>query len=156
MNIFITRIVREAIFSLGILSMLSVLVSGCSKSVPSCDDGKSIKAVVFSVSQDMKKQLSGIAGVQPGMELSDDEWRLIRSGMIIDLENIREQNFDKDTGKRMCAANLMIQSGGKKDLIPITYAEELDPGTGEVKVVVSGFEEYNKSKAQPEAKGEEE
>ena len=78
------------------------------------------------------------------MELSDDEWKLLRSGMIIDLENIREQNFDKDTGKRTCAANLMIVEGGKKELTPIIYIPMTQEGSGELQVTISGLDTYGK------------
>ena len=128
----------------GVCILILLLMSGCSKSVPKCDDGKTIKTVINAVSQDFRKQLSGIASVQPGMELSDDEWKLLRSGMIIDLENIREQNFDKDTGKRTCAANLMIVEGGKKELTPIIYVPMTQEGSDELQVTISGLDNYGK------------
>jgi hypothetical protein len=131
-------------------------MSGCSKSVPNCDDGKTIKAVINAVSQDLKKQLSGVAGVQPGMELSDDEWKLLRSGMIIDLENIREQNFDKNTGQRTCAANLMIVQSGKKELTPITYIPMTQEGSDELQVTISGLDNYGKESEGDTPKGMEE
>jgi hypothetical protein len=130
--------------SAGVCILLLLLMSGCSKSVPKCDDGKTIKAVINAVSQDFRKQLSGIAGIQSGMELSDDEWKLLRSGMIIDLENTREQNFDKDAGQRTCAANLMIVQGGKKELTPITYVAMTQEGSDELRVTISGLDNYGK------------
>lgn len=143
----------------GMVMLFSLLAGGCSKSVPKCDDRKAVEAVINSVSQDLKKQLSGIAGVQPGMELSDDEWKLIRSGMIIDLENIREQNFDKDTGKRTCAANLMVVEGGKKELTPITYIPMKREGSDELQVEISGLDHHGKeqeAEMAPEAESPEE
>jgi len=127
----------------GVFILILLLMSGCSKSLPKCDDGKTIKAVIYAVGQDFRKQLSGIAGIQSGTELSDDEWKLLRSGMIIDLENIREQNFDKNAGKRTCAANLMIVQSGKKELTPITYIAMTQEGS-DVQVTISGLDNYGK------------
>ena len=133
----------------GVFIMLFVFASGCSKSAPKCDDGKTIKAVIDTVSQDLKKDLAAVAGVGgPGMELSDDEWRTIRAGMVIDLENIREQSFDEAADRRNCAANVMIVKGGSKELIPVTYVTERNKDTGDVKITLSGLEEFKKSKSE--------
>jgi hypothetical protein len=102
------------------------------------------------VSQDFKKDLAAITGLGgPGMELTDDEWRTIRAGMVIDLENIREHSFDEAAGQRKCAANLMIVRGGSKELIPITYISELNKDTGDLKITLSGMEEFKKAKTAP-------
>ena len=140
---------RELVIT-GIFIFLLIFSFGCSKSAPKCDDGKTVKAVVDAVSQDMKKDLAAVAGMGgPGMELSDDEWRTIRAGMVIDLENIREHSFDEAAGKRNCAANVMIVKGGSKELIPVTYVAERNKDTGDVKVTLSGLDEFKKSRAEP-------
>lgn len=134
----------------GVFAILLFALQGCSKSTPACDNGKTIKVVVNIVSQDFKNDLAAIVGAGgPGMELTDDEWRTMRAGMIIDLENIREHSFDEAEGKRKCAANLMIVSGGSKELIPITYDSEINKDTGELKITLSGVDEYKKSKTAP-------
>jgi hypothetical protein len=133
-----------------LFTMLLILVGGCSKSVPGCDGGKTVTAVINTVSQNFKKDLAGIAGLGgPGMELSEDEWKTIRSGMVIDLEAIREQSFDESAGKRICSANLMIVQGGKKELIPITYVPEVNKETGEMKIALSGIDEFRNANAHP-------
>jgi len=133
-----------------VFAILLFVVQGCSKSTPACDNGKTIKAVVNIVSQDFKNDLSEIVGLgRPGMELTDEEWKTMRAGMVIDLENIREHSFDEAEGKRKCAANLMIVSGGSKELIPVSYVSEINKDTGELKVALSGLEEYKKSKTAP-------
>lgn len=151
MKITLSKMIHfRALVITGLLAMLLILVGGCSKSIPGCDDGKTVKAVINTVSQDFRKKLSGIAGMGgPGMELSEDEWKTIRSGMVIDLENIREQSFDEAAGKRTCTANLMVVQGGKKDLIPITYVPEVNKETGELNIALSGLDEFRKAKAQP-------
>jgi hypothetical protein len=140
----------RALVITGLLAILLILAVGCSKSIAGCDDGKTVKAAINTVSQDFRKNLSGIAGMGgPGMELSEDEWKTIRSGMVIDLENIREQSFDEAAGKRTCTANLMVVQGGKKDLIPITYVPEVNKETGELNIALSGLDESRKAKARP-------
>ena len=134
----------------GLFATLLVMAGGCSKSVPGCDDGKTVKAVINTVSQDFKKDLAAVAGLGgPGMELSDDEWRTIRAGMVIDLENIREQSFDEAAGKRVCAATLMVVQGGRKELIPITYVPETSKETGDLKITLSGLDEFKKAEPVP-------
>lgn len=141
---------RTGIVLTGVFAAMLFAVYGCSKSAPSCDSGKNIKAVINTVSQDFKKDLSAIVGLGgPGMELTDDEWKTIRAGMVIDLESIREHGYDEAEGKRKCAANLMIVSSGQKELVPITYISEMNKDTGELKVTLSGLEEYKKSKTPP-------
>lgn len=130
----------------GMFLIILILGGGCSKSVPGCDDGKTIKAVINTVSDHFRKNLSGIAGMGgPGMELSEDEWRTIRAGMIIDLQDIREQSFDEEAGKRICAANLMIVEGGKKELIPVTYTPELNKETGQMNISLSGLDKLREA-----------
>jgi hypothetical protein len=141
---------RKGMILIGIFAVLLIAVYGCSKSTPACDSGKTMKTVINMVSQDFKKDLAAIAGLGgPGMELTDDEWRTIRAGMIIDLENIREHSYDEAGGKRKCAATLMIVNGGKKELIPVTYVSEINKDTGELNIMLSGLDEYRKTKTAP-------
>lgn len=151
MEVILSKMVHsKAVVITSLFAMLLILVGGCSKSIPGCDDGKTVKAVINTVSQDFRKDLAGIAGLGgPGMELSEDEWKTIRSGMVIDLQDIREQSFDEAAAKRICAANLMIMQGGKKELIPITYVPEINRETGELKIALSGLDEFRKARAQP-------
>jgi|GEM_PF-3043438 len=140
------RFYRREFAIAGIFVILLIFVSGCSKSVPKCDDGKTVKAVINTVSEDFKKDLAAVAGMgAPGMELTDDEWRTIRAGMVIDLEEIREQSFDEAADKRICAANLMVVSGGAKELIPVTFVTERNRDSGEVKITLSGLDEFRES-----------
>ena len=144
-NVFAMLKNMEMVPTVMLIAILFAL-SGCSKSPVSCDSGKATTAVINSVSQDLKKDLSVIAGMGgTGMELSDDEWKALRAGIVIDLENIRENSFDEAAGKRICAANLMIVQSGKKEIIPITYASEIRKDTGEQKVTFSGLKEYKQA-----------
>lgn len=132
-----------------IFSMVFVMLSlsSCSKSAPKCDSSKAVDAVIYAVGQDMRKDLSGIAGIG-GPELSDEEWRMFRAGMVITVDNMREQGVDESSGKRTCAGNVSIQSSGKTDIIPVTYVTELD-ASGNVKVSVSGLEARKNAPAGP-------
>jgi hypothetical protein len=138
-----------AIVLAGVWVIFLLLATGCSKSVPECDDGKTIKAAIDAVSQSFKNDLAAIAGAgTPGMELTDDEWKLLRSSMVIDLENPKELSFEAE--KRICAATLIIHSGGKKENIPITYIPEIKKDSGELQVTISGLEEFKQSQPAPE------
>ncbi len=144
-KIILTRVFVKAIIFTGALTMLSTFLFGCSKSTPKCDSGKAITGVIDTVGQNFKKDLASLTGMGgPGMELTDDEWKTIRAGMIIDLENIREQGFDENSGKRTCTANLMIVSSGKKKIIPITYISEINKDSGEFKTTISVPDEFEK------------
>ena len=117
----------------------SQFLEGCTKSVPKCDSDKAVTDVGNAVGQAMKKDLSGIAGGEtPGGGLTEDEWKAIRSEIFITVENIREQGYDEGAGKRSCAANVVVNQDRKKS-ITVTYTEELNKDTGEVKTKVSGL-----------------
>lgn len=77
-------------------------------------------------------------GGKTGGGLTDAEWNAIRSEIIITIENIREQGYDKGAGKRNCTANVVVNRDRKKS-IPITYIEELNKDTGEATTKVSGL-----------------
>jgi hypothetical protein len=123
---------------IGVLIMVAILSFGCSKSPTTCDSTDTVKAVISTASDSFKEQLSAVAGVQPGMELSEDEWRLMRAGMEFSLQNISEQSFNKGTGERHCSADLIVHRTGAKETIPISYTTELQ-SSGELKVTVSGI-----------------
>ena len=119
-------------------AILASFPLGCSKSTPACDSGKVIDGVIFAVGQDIRKNLAGIASVGgPGMELSDDEWRSIRAGMVIGVDNIKEQGFDANSGKRTCSGSVTITDHGKAKTTQMTYFAELDKTSGEVKTLLS-------------------
>jgi len=149
-KIILIKVFVNAIIFTGALTILSTLLFGCSKSTPKCDSGKAVTGVIDTVGQDFKKDLAALTGMGgPGMELTDDEWKTIRAGMIIDLENIREQGFNENSGKRTCAASLLIVSGGKKKIIPITYISEIQKDSGELKTTISGLAEFKQEQTAP-------
>jgi hypothetical protein len=84
MGVILSKMLHSGVFVITCLfTVLLILLGGCSKSIPGCDDGKTVKAVINAVSQDFRKNLSGIAGMGgPGMELSEDEWKTICEGGI--------------------------------------------------------------------------
>lgn len=127
--------------------LLTGLIASCSKSAPKCDSSKAVDAVIYAVGQDLRKDLSGLAGIS-GSQLSDDEWRMFRAGMVITVDTMREQGVDESAGKRTCAGNVSIQEHGKTDIIPVTYSTELD-AAGSVKVNVSGLEARKKAPVGP-------
>jgi hypothetical protein len=142
-------VVRSAVLA-SVLTMLLPLSWGCTKSAPKCDSGKATTAVIDAVGRDMKKDLAAIAGMGgPGMELSDDEWRTIRAGMVIDLENIKEQGLDENSGKRTCGADLIVVRSGKKKTTPITYVLELNKESGALSTTVSGLAESKEKERAP-------
>ncbi len=132
------KIGERVCLSFMIFICLFLVISGCSKSTPECDDSKTIDAVIHAVGQNMKGKLAGIAGVQPGMELSDDEWRLIRSGMVISLDNIK--GFKTEEGKSECTADLIIVSSGSREVNPITYHASINKDSGSLQISISGLE----------------
>jgi hypothetical protein len=117
--------------------VITAFISSCTQSPPECDDKKTVKAVISEASENLKGQLSSLITVQPGMELSDDEWRVFRAGMQFSLENIGQQGFDSQSGIFECTADLIINSSGLKESIPITYTAKLPQGSNRVQVTVS-------------------
>lgn len=125
-----------------IVMIFSFVLAGCSKGPPTCDSKKVQKAVIAQYIEDYKSQVSAVAGAggQPGMELSEDEWRLIRAGMNFELRNIKQFSFDEATSILECEADLIVFSGGKQDNIPIEYTAETVESTGQVLVTIFELE----------------
>ena len=127
---------------IGIFIAGAVFLEGCSKSPPACDGSKVKKAVIEKHIAELKSQLSAIAnaGGQPGMDLSEDEWRMMRAGMNFELQNIKQFSFDEATSILECEADLIVFSGGKQDNIPIEYTAETVESTGQVLVTIFELE----------------
>ncbi len=124
-----------------LVSSAGIGLSACSKAAPKCDSSTAVDAVIHSVSQEMKKEMNIVAGAGSG-DLSEDEWRMMRAGMLITVDSIREQGYDESTDTRTCGGNLIIQNSGSRDTIPITYIPIKDKTTGEVRVQLSGYREF--------------
>jgi hypothetical protein len=125
---------------LGIGMIFSVLLSGCSKGPPACDSEKVKKAVIDQRIADLKSQVSSIAASGPGMELTEDEWRMMRAGMNFELRNIKQFSFDEASGTLECEADLVTFSSGMKSSMPIEYTAEVIQGTDLVRATIYELE----------------
>jgi len=122
--------------------MFSIVLAGCSKGPPTCDSKDVQKAVIDQHLQDLRSDLSAVAaaGGQPGMELSEDEWRLMRAGMNFELRNIRQFSYDEAAGVLECEADLIVFSGGMQNNIPIEYTAEIVAGSGQINATIYELE----------------
>jgi hypothetical protein len=129
-------------FFLGIVMIFSVVLAGCSKGPPTCNSKKVQEAVIDQHIKELKSQLSAVAGAggQPGMELSEDEWRLMRAGMNFELRNIKQFSFDEAAGILECEADLIVFSSGLQNNIPIEYTAEIVASTGQVHATIYELE----------------
>jgi hypothetical protein len=132
---FHDRIVPVAARALVVVAMV-FLASACSRTTPACDGEKTIEAVIEASMEIMKKDLTGMTGVQAGMELSEDEWKLMRVSMVVKVDNIRQTGKNGESYR--CAAYLVIQQSGGRDSIPITYTSVLS-AAGALEVEVQGL-----------------
>jgi hypothetical protein len=142
------KLLRMGKVCAGLIFVAVFFLFACSKSAPKCDSGKAVDAVIHEVSQDLKKDLALIAGAGSS-ELSEDEWRTLRAGIMITVDNIREQNYTKDSDKRTCAGNLIIQDSSGKESIPVVYIPETDKVSGEARVTLTGYQEHKNKKTGP-------
>ncbi len=145
---FPSKLFRMGEVFAGLIFVAGFFLFGCSKAAPKCDSGKVVDAIIHEVSQDMKKDANFLAGAGSG-ELSEDEWRTLRAGIMITVDNIREQNYAKDLDKRTCAGNLIIQDSSGKESIPVVYIPETDKVSGEVRVALTGYQEHKNKKTGP-------
>jgi len=127
---------------LGILMIFSVVLAGCSKGPPTCDSKNVQKAVIDQKIKNLKSEVSAVAGAggQPGMELSEEEWRLMRAGMNFELRNIKQFSFDEAAGILECEADLIVFSSGLENTIPIEYTAEIVASTGQVHATIYELE----------------
>jgi hypothetical protein len=138
MNTYLKTSYKTIPILLGITIIFSFVLTGCSKGPPTCDSEKVQKAVIDEHIADLKSQVSSVAGASgvPGMELSEDEWRLMRAGMNFELRNIKQFSFDEAAGILECEADLIVFSSGQQENIPIEYTAEIAASTGQVNVTV--------------------
>ncbi len=115
-----------------------LIFAACTKPTPPCDNSKTVDAVINAVAEELKEDLRALTSVLSGRELSDNEWRLRRSGMIISVNNIRQLSFDEESGQYECAGDLRIISSGSREDTPITYTYRLLEAD-ELQATVSGM-----------------
>ena len=127
---------------IGVLIAGAGFLGGCSKSPPACDSKKVKEAVIEKHIAELKSQLSMIAnaGGQPGMELSEDEWRMMRAGMNFELKNVKQFSFDEASGTLECEADLVTFSSGTQTSEPIEYTAEVTKGSDQVIVTIYALE----------------
>lgn len=126
----------------GIFLICTGFLAGCTKSLPMCDSKKVKKVVIEQHIEELKSQVAGVAeaGGQPGMELTEDEWRLMRAGMNFELRNIKQFSFDEASGILDCQADLVTFSSGMESSMPIEYTAEVVKGTDQVLVTIYELE----------------
>ena len=142
-GIYCLKVFSRTIYILCLaLLILAVVLPGCTKSPPTCDANKVKKAVIAKHIEDLKSQVSAVAGAggQSGMELTEDEWRLMRAGMNFELRNIKQFSFDEATGTLECEADLITFSSGVESSMPIEYTAEIVKGTNQVLVTIYELE----------------
>jgi hypothetical protein len=129
-------------FLIWIFMTCAGFLAGCSKSPTTCDAKKVKKAVIAEYIDILKGRVSSVAGAsgQPGMELSEDEWRMMRAGMNFELKNIKQFRFDKAKGQLECEADLIMYSSGTQKDIPIEYTADVTEGTDQVLVTIYELE----------------
>lgn len=119
------------------LFVFSAFLTGCSRSTGACNEDKTIDALTEAVYASLKDQLSFIAGVTPGSEMSEDEWKLIRVSTQVKVDNIRQTG--QQGGRFECAADVVVLTSGGKDEMAVTYASGLT-ASGDVKVMIKSDE----------------
>jgi hypothetical protein len=104
---------------------VALAITGCTKSVPKCNDEQSVDLVKLIADREMGNQLG-----QEAAEL-----------FSYSVDSIRTQSTDSKTGAHECAAELDITASntGVTNTIPITYTVELTDDGKEIYVNVYGL-----------------
>ncbi len=97
-----------------ILSLLTtiIIISGCNKMAPGCDNSEVIKTVIDLSSSELQRQLNVL-----GKQVDTKKLKL-------DIDTIRTAETNKDTGSHSCKANLNIKYENNQQQYPITYTVE--------------------------------
>jgi len=114
-----------------------VFLASCSRATGACNEDKTIDAATEAVYASLKDQLAFIAGVTPGSEMSEDEWKAIRLGTQVKVDNIRQTG--RQGGRFECAANVVVTTSGGKEEMHITYTSGLT-ASGDVRVIITNDE----------------
>lgn len=107
-----------------VLSVSITMVSGCSQSVPECNDKVTLDLVKEVAGKEMTKML--------GPEAADS--------FVYEIGGIRTTNTNEKTGSHECAAEMKISVD--KNVLnsgPITYTVELTDDKEEIYVTVFGL-----------------
>jgi ribosomal protein RSM22 (predicted rRNA methylase) len=110
--------------------VLGVILLGCSKSAPDCNDINTKNMVIEISKGEILKQLRDV--------ISNAEE--VVSELTLSVEAVRTSNFNKDTGKYECAADLLVHWPKKDTRTPIIYTSELVDDGESFYVSVYGLE----------------
>ena len=91
------------------------------KAAPECNEAEVKTTVINIVREKMKERVNALSKYRGGNLATDADLNSI----IISVENIRALNFNKDTGRKECAADLNVTIKGEKETFPIGYSSEL-------------------------------
>lgn len=120
-----------------VVILFVAFLSSCSKTVPLCDDKKTVKAVRAQAMEILLDDISSVASLGAG-ELSEDERRMFKASMSVVVGNIRQKSVDENTNQYTCAADLTVRSAGGVESMPVTYISTVHDG--EVQVTISGLQ----------------
>lgn len=117
--------------------MFITVISSCTETVPLCDDKKTVKAVRAEAMEILLDDISSVASLGGG-ELSEDERKMFKASMSVNVDNIRQKSVDENKNEYSCAADLTVRSAGGVESMPVTYISTVRDGN--VQVTVSGLE----------------
>jgi hypothetical protein len=128
----------KIIITLLLVAILFIaLISSCSKTMPSCDYKKTVKAVRAEAMETLLDDISSVASLGGG-ELSEDEKRMFKASMNVDVGNIKQKSIDENANRYTCAADLTVKSAGGVEIKSITYTSIVHDG--EVQISISGLQ----------------
>ena len=119
------------------LSFLVIFLSGASNAAPDCNAAETKNTVIEIAKGKLKENFNRLEQLQ-GIKLTTAE--KIDKTIKVSVENVRVVNYYKETGKRECAANLILEAKGEKEKHPIVYTSELmQDKKGQFYVTVGGI-----------------
>jgi hypothetical protein len=81
--------------------------------------------------------ISSVASMGDG-EWSEDERKMFKASMSVNVENIRQKSVDENKNEYSCAADLTVRSAGGVESMPVTYISTVR--NGDVQVTISGLQ----------------
>jgi hypothetical protein len=120
-----------------VVILFVAFLSSCSKTVPLCDGKKTLKAVRAQAMGILLDDISSVASMGDG-ELSEDERKMFKASMSVNVENIRQKSVDENKNEYSCAADLTVRSAGGVESMPVTYISTVR--NGDVQVTISGLQ----------------
>lgn len=120
MGVRASRRISEIFNLIFFLALIFGVLLGCSKTAPDCNDAQVKNLTIELIGNAIQKKLSSVYTKQQVIRYMQK--------ISLNLEAVRTTSVNKETGCRVCTAELIMQGDKGENRLPIEYKSELIDG----------------------------